>query len=409
MQVYASNKHATSAQAALEMQSIRAIIEREACLEALQQLATEFANPMSKTRPWKLVHNLTLQYRKASVETIEAIRKWQLAHGHAVASFMWKKTNYLHKMTTDCAFFSTAKEMLRDLDYPLESNPLLAPVTLDDPLLREQDNPMALLQAARRRCTDNVVGGVEIDRICAALKCLFVEVNLHPPGMESESNNDSGSVAPSESPPQLPDEPATMDKTQQMQNHLDHAKQAVARMEQERQELKTQMQQLQTKMEAATTPNKLRTMQTKYSAWNNELKSLMGELYKRRNELARLDAAFKMHRSSTTKKKPASVINEELHQVVQADCAARDRLLASLELPPPPSGACALEEMTPAAVADMVRGLGLEAAAEKLQAMSIDGGLLSISTDADLQEIGIDIRLHRVKILRHVEKVLKTR
>ena len=53
------------------------IIERETCLEALLQVTPHFRDPHSKVRPWKVIANLTLQYRRASIDVIEGIVQWR--------------------------------------------------------------------------------------------------------------------------------------------------------------------------------------------------------------------------------------------------------------------------------------------------------------------------------------------
>ncbi|RHZ00124.1 hypothetical protein DYB31_014531 [Aphanomyces astaci] len=175
-------------------------------------------------------------------------------------------------------------------------------------------------------------------------------------------------------------------------------------MEGRRKELVEQMQIVQTKMDNTSTmaPSKARALQTKYGAWNNELKGLMGDMFKRRNELMRQEAAFKMHTAKMKPKAPA-LIDKDLQDAVEADRLARDKRLASLQ----PSSKQQLSSMTEADVYDLIKALGLESAAEKLRSMGIDGGLLAVSTDADLIEVGVAIRLHRVKILRHVQSLLQ--
>ncbi|KAF0696771.1 Aste57867_12492 [Aphanomyces stellatus] len=383
--VYASSS-ASAATSALEMAAVRTIIEREACLEALAQLATEFANPVSKARPWTLVRNLTRQYRRASVAAVEAIRKWEEA---AKERFLWKQTKYLCKMTGDCIFFATATEMLRDLNFTLEKNPLLAPVTLDD---AETVHGAALVDLARRRCPDaDLMGDVHMEQICNALEYLAAEggrVEVAPTAEKHiEEEKEEVMVHPE-------------NKTQLMQMHIVHAKQALTKMEARRKELGEQIQRLQTKMERATVPSQTRALQTQLHARTNELKALMGDLFKRRNELARQEAAFRLH--VKTPQKAAAAIEAELRQAVEADSLARERLLAALEPPPPPLSLACMNEQE---VFEMIKGLGLDDAAQKMKDMGIDGGLLAESTDADLQEVGVAIRLHRVKILRHVQQL----
>ncbi|ETV99621.1 hypothetical protein H310_08271 [Aphanomyces invadans] len=394
--VYASQGSSDSRHTALEMHAIRMIIEREACLEALQQLADEFASPQSKkARPWKLVDNLTRQYRKASVAAVEAIRKWQVGIGASDAAFVWKQTNYLRKMCTDTDFFATAREMLKGVAVPLAKNPLLAPIALTDPLLRE--NEATLLDGLRRAekpVDDNGSGVVDMDRLCAALRTLFAELQ-HVDGIERPS-----SAAAHAHPTSKPNEASVVapgDRLAAMEHHLNHARQVLATMETRRKELVDQMHVVQEKMEMATLPAKARALQTKHAALNNELKALMGDKYKRRNELMRQEATFKMQQGKKHVKPIASVVEKELQDVVEADRLAREQRLAMLV----PSKA-SLVTMNETDVFEWVKGLGLDAAAEKLRRMGIDGRLLAVSTDADLQELGIDIRLHRVKILREV-------
>ncbi|RHY97054.1 hypothetical protein DYB31_007202 [Aphanomyces astaci] len=404
--VYASHGSSDARHTALEMHAIRMIIEREACLEALEQLADEFASIQSKkARPWKLVQNLTRQYRKASVAAVEGIRKWQVGIGTPDAVFLWKQSNYLHKMCTDTAFFMTAREMWKDISVPLANNPLLAPISLTDPLLHEDD--AALLEGLRRaeKKMDDEQGkgaGVEVERLCAAMQSLFAELqHVHVVDRPSSA---APSAATSVKKPVTRDE-STLDTTSAtMQRHLDHARQVLVTMEGRRKELVEQMQIVQTKMDNTSTmaPSKARALQTKYGAWNNELKGLMGDMFKRRNELMRQEAAFKMHTAKMKPKAPA-LIDKDLQDAVEADRLARDKRLASLQ----PSSKQQLSSMTEADVYDLIKALGLESAAEKLRSMGIDGGLLAVSTDADLIEVGVAIRLHRVKILRHVQSLLQ--
>ncbi|RHZ01901.1 hypothetical protein DYB37_001584 [Aphanomyces astaci] len=399
--VYASHGSSDARHTALEMHAIRMIIEREACLEALEQLADEFASIQTKkARPWKLVQNLTRQYRKASVAAVEGIRKWQVGIGTPDAVFLWKQSNYLHKMCTD------TESIISHLTG--SNNPLLAPISLTDPLLHEDD--AALLEGLRRaeKKMDDEQGkgaGVEVERLCAAMQSLFAELqHVHVVDRPSSAAPSLASAATSVKKPVTRDE-STLDTTSAtMQRHLDHARQVLVTMEGRRKELVEQMQIVQTKMDNTSTmaPSKTRALQTKYGAWNNELKGLMGDMFKRRNELMRQEAAFKMHTAKMKPKAPA-LINKDLQDAVEADRLVRDKRLASLQ----PSSKQQLSSMTEADVYDLIKALGLESAAEKLRSMGIDGGLLAVSTDADLIEVGVAIRLHRVKILRHVQSLLQ--
>ncbi|OQR83023.1 hypothetical protein ACHHYP_15243 [Achlya hypogyna] len=424
--IYAS-QGSTAPQMALERDIVHMIIERETCLEALLQVTPHFRNPHSKVRPWKVIQNLTLQYRRASVEVTEGIAKWRALIGVPRQGFIWKHANYLHKMTTDAAFATSVPEMFRDFSFSLADNPFLAPFSLRHEIFRLDD--AAMLAKARLVCSE--IGGVDIDRICAASKLLIAEGVLLPLELPAtvapvttpalppvrKTSPRPAVIENQELPQELPSipefplnhEPAALaphDKLLLMKVHLDHAKAKLQSLEADRTDLTARMADVAAKIENTTLPSKLRLLQNSLGALNNSLKALSGEIFQRRNELTRQQAAYRLQASKT--KRPRPHISIELDYVVAEDQRARDELVAELQNTAPAQQApSTLEYMNESQVYEFIKELGLQTCAEKLRNMGIDGPLLAVSTDQDLQELGIEVRLQRVKILREVEKRLK--
>ncbi|OQR82159.1 calcium/calmodulin-dependent protein kinase [Thraustotheca clavata] len=398
--IYASQS-TTPAQMTIEREIVQMIIERETCLEALDQAANHFRDPHSKVRPWKVIQNLSTQYRRATVEVVEGITKWRTLLAAPRQVFVWKQTNYLHKMLTDTNFFESVSEMFRDCTFPLNNNPFLSPLTLKSDLFALDD--VALVRKARLIC--NEIGNIDMERICMTSKVLLAEGIISPPApKKSIENKDVDIIQVPNTTPSTEENLPPQDKVSLMKLHLDHAKSKLQELEEERTDITQQMQQISLKIEATTLPSKLRSLQNKLGTHNNNLKSLSGEIFQRRNEFTKQEAAYRLQLSKHKKTKPQ--ISSELHHVIVQDQKARDELVASIWSEVAATKPM-LESMNEDQVFDFVKELGLDSCAEKLRKMGIDGALLAVSTDQDLQELGIDVRLHRVKILREVEKFMK--
>ncbi|EQC41595.1 hypothetical protein SDRG_01555 [Saprolegnia diclina VS20] len=405
--IYASQS-GDPAQMALERSVVHMIIERETCLEALLQVTPHFHDPHSKVRPWKVIGNLTLQYRRASMDVVEGIGQWRALLGAPRQAFLWKHSNYLSKMVDDTASFASVPDMFRDCHGDLTLNPFLSPFALTDSLF-DLDEPAML---AKARLAGSEIGGIDMDRICRASKVLLAEGVLQQrtkaatPAKtvpQSTPRTPKGQVTPT--PPVESHDLAPHDKLMLMKVHLDHGRAKLRALEDDRASISERMAEITAKLEATTLPSKVRMLQNNLGALNNSLRAVSGEIFQRRNELTRQEATYRLQASKA--KRPRPQIRDELHEVVAQDQKMRDELVAALARREPEPAVPALDAMNEAQVFAFVKDLGLDACAEKLKAMGIDGPLLAVSTDQDLQELGIEVRLHRVKILREVEKRLK--
>ena len=55
--------------------------------------------------------------------------------------------------------------------------------------------------------------------------------------------------------------------------------------------------------------------------------------------------------------------------------------------------------LTPDQVAEFIKSIGLEQYVENFREADMSGGMLLEASDGDLEEIGVESRLHRVKII----------
>ncbi|KDO34657.1 hypothetical protein SPRG_00720 [Saprolegnia parasitica CBS 223.65] len=267
--IYASQS-GDAAQMALERSVVHMIIERETCLEALLQVTPHFRDPHSKVRPWKVIANLTLQYRRASIDVVEGIRQWRALLGAPRQAFLWKQTNYLEKMLDDTAGFAQVPEMFRDNHGDLALNPFLSPFALTDALFG-LDEPAML---AKARLAGSEIGGIDMDRICRASKLLLGEgvvrtkaetpTKDEPRSTPETPKGQAGTPLPVEAPDLAPH-----DKLMLMKLHVDHGRAKLHALEQDRASLSERMTEITAKLEATTLPSKVRVLQTNLGTLNN--------------------------------------------------------------------------------------------------------------------------------------------
>uniref|UniRef100_K3WHG0 Uncharacterized protein n=1 Tax=Globisporangium ultimum (strain ATCC 200006 / CBS 805.95 / DAOM BR144) TaxID=431595 RepID=K3WHG0_GLOUD len=195
-----------------DLEIVRKIVEREGCLEALEQLVTApqrkttvkastatgavgleldqlylytFPRRQSTATTSPLVLQSVLdQLRSVSVQIVEAIENWRAANGMQV--FQWRNANYLLKMAGDVDFLAqtvgiagiNALQQLR-----LERNPFLAPLHLDHAALREKVPDAAILLGAW-------VGNVDMKRIFYVSKVLLRELETERMQQQQEANDE---------------------------------------------------------------------------------------------------------------------------------------------------------------------------------------------------------------------------
>lgn len=181
-----------------DLEIVRKIVEREGCLEALEQLLTSSAaaasrkstarassseieqvypytypqRSMATTSPMVL-QSLLEQLRSVSVQIIEAIEQWRATNQMQV--FQWRQTNYLLKMTSDLDFLASLPPAVARVDalqsLRLERNPFLATLHLDHPALREKTPDAAVLLGLW-------VGNVDMRRVFYGCKVLLRELEM---------------------------------------------------------------------------------------------------------------------------------------------------------------------------------------------------------------------------------------
>lgn len=176
-----------------DLEIVRKIVEREGCLEALEQLLTakktkpksdkesdslaleqaypyRFPRKPTATTSPLVVQSLLDQLRSVSVQIVEAIEKWKASNQMQV--FQWRHVNYLLKMVTDVNFLASVPIQVDALQrLRLERNPFLAPLHLDHAAVREKVPDAATLLG-------HWVGDVDMKRIFYASKVLVRELEM---------------------------------------------------------------------------------------------------------------------------------------------------------------------------------------------------------------------------------------
>ncbi|KAF1333481.1 hypothetical protein FI667_g2446, partial [Globisporangium splendens] len=198
-----------------DLEIVRKIVEREGCLETLEQLVTvpqrkttakalnesagvgslepdqlypyTFPRRQSTATTSPLVLQSVLdQLRSVSVQIVETIEKWHAANDLQV--FQWRDVNYLLKMTGDVDFLAQTVGIAR-IDalqqLRLERNPFLAPLHLDHAALREKVSDAAILLGSW-------VGNVDMKRIFYASKVLLRELEAETMRQQQEENGEDG-------------------------------------------------------------------------------------------------------------------------------------------------------------------------------------------------------------------------
>lgn len=177
-----------------DLDIVRKIVEREGCLEALEQLlrsasvsrkthATAATSEIEQAYPYAyrqrsvataspmVVQSLLEQLRSVSVQIIETIEQWRASTGAHV--FQWRQLNYLLKMTSDLNFLATVSPAVEQVDalqhVRLERNPFLSLLHLDHPALRER-TPDAAMRLGLW------AGSLDMQRVFHACKVLVREL-----------------------------------------------------------------------------------------------------------------------------------------------------------------------------------------------------------------------------------------
>ncbi|KAF1333482.1 Calcium/calmodulin-dependent protein kinase, partial [Globisporangium splendens] len=154
----------------------------------------------------------------------------------------------------------------------------------------------------------------------------------------------------------------------------------------------------QEKLNANITPlseTKRRALQIKIGALTNTLKFKSGDLYQRKNELRRKEAVLhqrlndQQHGGRTTRSRRSRASLSSPHHQVDADADGDDAnphpYLKTVER--------AMQED------ELHRHDIVEKYGAAFLKQRIDGAMLRQATDGDLEELGVSLRLHRVRIL----------
>ncbi|ETM34103.1 hypothetical protein L914_18742 [Phytophthora nicotianae] len=479
-----------------DLDIVRKIVEREGCLEALQQLLAEAQKPqqprISGISKAPLVFQSVIdQLRSVSVQIVEDTDQWQQkqkAKAQAT-NFKWRGVNYLLKMTADLDFLVSFRgvPLLESLQVlRLTQNPFLAHMHLDHPILREEDQESAV------EVFGNWVGDVSIRRVFSASKLLLrereAEARRRHIRMEQASessdplstdNDPAAGVVPTE-PQQrtsstqakvrfvsqngdgasLGTAPAsTKSREAAMREDIVLSRELIAQAEHELDAMRDDLAALQVRLDDAVLPDKRRQLQIRIGSLVNDFKFRSGDVYQRRNDLKRKKAAYHamkdrigpdgdrkgsvkspshfpiaselMHRYQKEKiysflfekalledeqvrndlvlRVNAALSNagvNEHKRSVRLSTPSRRLHKASEELQNQQLEAhcedtLSMEQWGVYEVQSFLDSLGLDDGSYGVdfRAQGIDGALLAQATDRDLEELGVGIRLHRVRIL----------
>ncbi|GMF14049.1 unnamed protein product [Phytophthora lilii] len=475
-----------------DLDIVRKIVEREGCLEALQQLLASAKKPQQPrisgiSKSPIVFQSVIDQLRSVSVQIVEEIEQWQHRQKAKAqtTNFKWRGVNYLLKMTADLDFLASFRGvgLLESLQVlRLTQNPFLAEMHLDHPALREFDVESAL------KLFGNWVGDVSMRRVFPASRLLFCEREADnrrrqlrlEHSFENPDPDESGSVpvtavTPPEAVEQQPQQQAkptakvqftarggrvasgdaticTNPREAAMREDIALSRELITQAEHELGAMRDELSALQERLEDTILPDKRRRLQTRIGNLVNDLKFRSGDLYQRKNELKRKEAIFRSTKDRRgSKREPRAIarsqssltsrlLPRELKESVYSplfettlmeDEQIRNDLVlrvnASLSkarseehkrsLGQSPSNRRLqnatrgeqqnqqlAEDMTAWSVRDVqsfLDSLGLDNGSygATFRAQGIDGALLALATDRDLEELGVTIRLHRVRIL----------
>ncbi|TYZ65383.1 hypothetical protein PybrP1_008755 [[Pythium] brassicae (nom. inval.)] len=493
-----------------DLEIVRKIVEREGCLEALEQLLRSasasrkiqaattceieqdyaYAYPQRSvaTASPMVVQSLLEQLRSVSVQIVEAIEQWRASTGTQV--FQWRQLNYLLKMTSDLDFLAAMAPAVERVDalqhLRLERNPFLAPLHLDHPALREKTSDAAVQLGLW-------VGSVDMRRLFHACKVLLRELETQRKKQqlahatqeaadEADGCDDSLSTRDPDGPTMAPVDPSVLaaskqsiamtrsrqdaprDRKEEMRRDVELSRELILHAEHELGAIREEVAILQAKLaEALAQPERRRKLQNKIGGLVNALKFRSGDLFQRRNDLHRKEAVYRVacERGGGGGEAPASPPERShpylraVEGVMKEDELRRQEIvekfmaLAKMRVSAAstsrqkvrevhlsrrrasPSKNCStnpsrqqrandgntssgdnlspsLSDMTPDEVAAFVDSLDLGSAhGAQFKAQGIDGALLLQATDRDLDELGVSLRLHRVRILEAVQSARK--
>ncbi|KAG7377684.1 hypothetical protein PHYPSEUDO_011156 [Phytophthora pseudosyringae] len=489
----------TSFEKPYDLDIVRRIVEREGCLEALQQLLGAAKKPHQArisgiSKAPMVFQSVIDQLRSVSVQIVEDIDQWQQTQKAKAqaTSFKWRGVNYLLKMTADLDFLSSFRgvALLESLQVlRLTHNPFLALMHLDHPALREEDPESAV------QLLGNWVGDVSMRRVFPASKLLFhereaearrrqirlgrqVPENPEPVRAVHETDSDSvAAVAPFESSEQqqqrtrskvhfvhensavlLGTAPASSNpRDAAMREDIAFSRELITQAEHEIGAMRDELAALQARLEDATFPDKRHRLQTRIGNLVNDLKFRSGDLYQRKNELKRKEAIYRATKDRRgSGGDPRGLARSQAQSPPTREptpCKRKERVYSSL------FETALLEDeqirndlvlrvnasLSKAKVDEHKRGMGLSTpnrqqqtkSSEQVQSQQlevrgedmeqwgvrevqtfldslgldngsyganfrsqgIDGALLVQATDRDFEELGVSIRLHRVRIL----------
>ncbi|KAL4099388.1 hypothetical protein PRIC1_007194 [Phytophthora ramorum] len=484
-----------------DLDIVRKIVEREGCLEALQQMLGAAKKPLQPrisgiSKAPIVFQSVIDQLRSVSAQIVEDIEQWQQqqkAKAQAT-NFRWRGVNYLLKMTADLDFLASFRgvELLESLQVlRLTQNPFLAQLHLDHPALRESDPGSAL------HLFGNWVGDVSMRRIFPASKLLLREreaearrrqirlgqssdnrEHASTDHLSDESESDAvAAVAPlevavqqqqqatatrakvqfagqNESYAPLTKAATTNPREAEMREDIALSWELITQAEHELGAMRDELAALQKRLEDALLPDKRRRLQTRIGTLVNDLKFRSGDLYQRQNELKRKEAIYRSTKAQrrsgsdlrqsapnpgpTRRERKERVYSSLFEAALLEDEQVRNdlvlRVKASLskarteehkrgmglstpgrrqqtlsgdlseELQNPPleaQGEKGLEQWGVREVQNFLDSLGLDNGSygATFRVQGIDGALLMQATDCDLEELGVSIRLHRVRIL----------
>ncbi|EEY64259.1 uncharacterized protein PITG_02803 [Phytophthora infestans T30-4] len=428
-----------------DLDIVRKIVEREGCLEALQQLLGAASKPQQPrisgiSKAPIVFQSVIDQLRSVSVQIVEDIDQWQQmqkAKAQAIA-FKWRGVNYLLKMTADLDFLTSFRgvALLESLQVlRLMQNPFLAHMHLDHPILRESDPESAV------QVFGNWVGDVSIRRVFSASKLLLREREAETrrrleqapeqryPLSTDEVNNDSAAVAPIKSQQRtsstrakvrylnqdhsetsLGTAPAsTSSREAAMREDIALSREFIAQAERELGAMRDDLAALQARLDDTILPDKRRRLQVRIGSLVNDFKFRSGDMYQRRNDLKRKETIYRTIRERRGSEKTYSQLFEAAlleDEQVRNDLVLRvNASLSKARVDEHKRGAASstpnIEQWGVREVQSFLDSLGLDDGSygADFRDQGIDGALIAQATDRDLEELGVNIRLHRVRIL----------
>ncbi|OWZ16814.1 hypothetical protein PHMEG_0009334 [Phytophthora megakarya] len=466
-----------------DLDIVRKIVEREGCIEALEQLLEAAKRPQQPrisgiSKAPIVFQSVIDQIRSVSVQIVEDIEQWQqqqTAKAYAT-NFKWRCVNYLLKMTADLDFLTSFRgvQLLESLQIlRLMQNPFFAQMHLDHPVLRESDPEPAV------QLFGNWVGDISMRRVFSASKlllrerdaearCRQIRLKQSPKKTDLVSVDHSTGDPDSDSTVVTPLDASTQQKISPIreQVHISNrntplsvdpisstpreatlredivlSRELITQAEHELGAMRDNLAVLQKRLEGVILPDKRRRLKTRIGSLINDLKFRSGDLYQRKNELKHKEAIYRMTKgrrgsSHDSRRFSRLVVNTEpirkespqFEMALLEDEKVRNDLVSRVK---------AL--LSKARTNDHTQGLGLTIPSRRLQsseesqshqlevarwgarevqtfldalglddgrygamfrAHGIDGQLLLQATDRDLEELGVNIRLHRVRILR---------